>query len=51
MKLRKWVKDLLAFIIVTLIVISMVMIIKSRFEEIENGSIKVVSESEMAERN
>lgn len=51
MKLRKWVKDALAFIVAALIVISMVMIIESRFEEIENGSIKVVSESEMAERN
>lgn len=51
MKLRKWVKDALAFIVAILIVISMVMIIESRFEEIENGSIKVVSESEMAERN
>lgn len=51
MKLKKWVKNILVTIGVSSIIIAMVMIVSNRIEEIENGSIKVVSESEMAERN
>lgn len=51
MKLKQWVKDSLMMIGASLIIIGMVMIVSNRIDEIENGSVKVVSESEMAERN
>ena len=51
MKLKQWVKDSLIMIFASIIIICMVMIASNRIEEIENGSVKVVSESEMAERN
>lgn len=51
LKLRKWVKVILSIILITILLTIALKIINNRFEQIENGNIKVINESQMAERN
>lgn len=51
LKLRNWVKVVIGYIGACLIMVLLVNVFTNRIEQIENGSIKVIPESEMAERS
>ena len=51
LKLKRWVKVILAIALLQIITIAILNYAADRFAEIETGKITVVSENEMIERN
>lgn len=51
LKLRKWVKEGISYIVVCVILVFIVSVYTNKIKQINNGTLKIISQSEMAERN